>query len=682
MLRERSYGIAPRGLATSFVETEVPAEYATAFRNRFINAAGGAEMRQGMRLYGVAITGNPNLTGYHELVLKDGTTIEFASGGGNLYRRDSATSWTQVGTDFSPGTTFPLRSIQFDTKLVFYNGVTTNFYTEDGIIFRSLRAQIATGSMANASAAGFADSNVGSFLSLGAAANDLVYNITRGAYGIVTAVTSAAIVHTEISSSATGNGTASSGQQTTGDTYQLIDMVEMNIIPTNLDPDNTATAGAGTNSTTVVVSAVSNWLTTELRAFDTIYNATRAAQTFVTSIATAALTTTAVSGQTSGDSLVFLKTAMPESKRIHVHYGRVFHIDARDQTKIRISGPNDIQDMTNGATLDSSTFKFGGQQPTGDIAVSMSSFQAYFIIGGRRNIYFYSGSDPLDTANWRPGGLFPQGIVAADAMLSIGNDAAFLGRDGVQTVSQVGLGSTLGRANVSEAIKVTIRDEIANNPASSIQIFHYPRRAWFLVKIGTKIYCFNYTAFFGGKPGDNASTLSGTQGSWSVFDGKFARQNFYFVNSSGKLLCCGPAGRVYEFDAGDYADDGEAYSTEFQTGHLGMVEPKKTIRMKEGVYIKPTILPGAPITYTVDVIGHYNTQESSDSVTIPTSGATSPVGIALVGSAVVDGTTVFNTKYPLRWRGEAARFRFTTPGGVGPDVLSRFVVYWNLHGKE
>ena len=69
------YPIAPRGLATSFSEAELPDDYALTFLNRFINAAGGAEKRQGIVQKGNTVSGAPNITGLHELMLPDGNTL-------------------------------------------------------------------------------------------------------------------------------------------------------------------------------------------------------------------------------------------------------------------------------------------------------------------------------------------------------------------------------------------------------------------------------------------------------------------------------------------------------------------------------------------------------------------------------------------------------------------------------
>src|SRR6185369_2850298 len=502
-------------------------------------------------------------------------------------------------------TTNHLHSSQFDDKLIFENGVDRNFYTEDGVTFQELLALISEGVMAQVSANGFEDSNVSDWVGKGARVNDLVWNVTKNTYSFITSIVTAQasvasaaalgrVVHSPMGASGAALGAGVNNAP--GDIYRVIDLVELNVCPTDGDPDNTGTLVATTNNSAFNVSGQTNWPGTEIRAGDWFYNTTRTAVAQVSAITSGYVTHASVASQVVGDTVILMKSAMPISTHTHTHYGYMFHIDARDRRKIRISGPNDPQDMTNGATLDSSTFKFGGLQPTGDYAVAMSSFQNYFVVGGKRNIYLYSGHNPLDSTSFVAGGLFPQGVAAEDAILSIGNDATFLTRDGLQTVT-IGLSSTLNRANLSEAIRTTLRDEIETADEKSVKLFHYPRRSWLIIKLEDRLYIFNYSSYIGqGSLGRPAG------GSWSIFDGKFAQQNDYLVRLNGDMLCCGPGGKVYKFDADVYDDDGEAYTTEYESAHLkphasrGDPNPVGIVR---GEYIKPVIQTGANINYTI-----------------------------------------------------------------------------------
>lgn len=685
-MREATYSIAPRGLATSFNEVETPPEYALAFRNRFINAAGGAEMRQGIVQLGDTIPGVPTITGIHELIKSDGTAVLLVSGQGKVFRQDGS-SWTEVKNDLDFSA--PLKSVQFGEKLIFANGVGRNFFTEDGATFTELKARIIEGTLAAVSGASSltttaTDGNVGNWIAeTDVAVNDILYNATRDAYAAITGLVSAAttadtaIQYTTMSSGATGLGFTSTNPEA-GDRYEILDMVELNIIPTDLNPDNVAVTTGDTSAAGVAVSGVT-WTGTEIKVGDWLRNTTRGAVTQVTAVGSAMLGVHGISGQTAGDSLLFFKSAMPISKNLHTHFGRLYHIDARDQRKVRFSGPNDPQDMFNGGTLDASTFKFGELQPTGDIAVEMASYQRFFAIGGKKNLFFFAGTDPSSDGDFSPIGLFPQGVVSQNGMVSIGNDIAFVTPDGVQTASLVGDASTLGRANISEAIKTTLRDLI--EATGQVRVFHYPRRSWFVLQVGSELYVFNYTAYFGQDQlsARAGGTLAATQGSWSVFDGPLARQTAYFVRNNGDLLCAGPGGRVYEFDTGAFTDAGAAYSTEYQTGWLTLSEPRKSVRRKAGRAIKPIFDVGTEIAYTIKAEGGWGI-ESEDEV-VATAAGGGAISTATIPSEIGEAG-IINDKYPLRWRGETVRLTFSTPGGKGPDILSRYTIYHTRHGMR
>ncbi len=678
---EASYPIPRFGLATSFTESETPVQYALRFRNRFINSAGGAEKRPGMSQLGSTITGTPNLTAAHELVGSDGTETLFVSGEGSIWKFDGASTYTQV---YSGGTSTAIyRSVQFGSRLIFINGVDRNFYTEDGTTFHEHEAVIIKGETAGAvSAGGVDDSDVTDWVTnTDLVANDLIHNLSKNAYGLVLGVTTANATHTAIGTAATGLGQAT-GNQGAGDRYTAIDLVELNIISAATGDDNVAVAGPGTSARTIAVSGV-NFANTDIRVGDFISNTTRSAVAMVSAIATA-LTVTSVAGQTSADSLVFLKSAMPIASNIHSHFGRVYYVDSRDERLIRISGAGASDDMTtDAATLDSTTFKFGELQPKGDVIKALHSFQRFLGIAGKSNLFLFEGTDPIaDTsANARSFGivgLFPQGTVSRDGMLSIGNDLVFVTKDGVQTAAMVSDASSLGRANISEAIKTTLRNEIEDTSESQIILIHYPRRSWLLIKIGSQMYVFNYTSYLGNDRLNEVKSVNPQTGSWSLFDGKFARQNGYFVRANSDLICVGSGGKVYKFDAGTFSDDGEVYKTEFTSSWLTLTEPKKSTIQKEGMYIKPLLDVGGDITYSITAEGGFM-PDSRETITVATSGGSQPIGIATV-PFTIGGSSIQDRKYALRWRGEQARITISTEDANGPDVISRFTIYGTTFG--
>lgn len=672
--REVTYPVARSGWATAFSETELPPRYALQVKNRFINIIGRAEKRQGIVQLGNAVPGAPTITGIHELVKKDGTAILFVSGDGKIFKFDDSADYTLVHSFET--TSARIRSIQFDQRLIFYNGADRNIYTEDGTTFKELIALIEQGTTTgNTSSTTLEDSDITNWITgTDVAVNDIVFNEAVSAYGVITAVATSTVTHTPISTSAAGIGVAVSAQ-TSGQAYRIIDSVELNIIPVGSDLDNTAVLTSGTSTTEVRVSGV-DFSTTEARKGDWIYNSTKNALTKITSVS-ANLAVVPVSGQNVGDSVIFLKSAMPITSKAHVHFGRAYYLDARDKRKIRISGTNDPQDLTSDAgTLDSVTFSFGGLQPIGDVIKDMGSFQNTFVLAGAQNIYVYTGTDPISTSaiGFAPTGLFPQGVRSSDSLTSLGNDMAFITHDGLQAFSVIDDRSNLKRANLSEAIRPTLRAAVDAAPEDEVLCVHYPQRSWLIVKVGTELYVYNYSIFLG----DDNRNVGG--GSWSLFDGPFAQQRAYFVRADNTLICAGAAGRVFQFDTGSYADDGRAISTTYQTGWLTLGEPKSTIQKKQGKYITP-FFDAPDTTYTIRAEAPYAT-ESTDTITIASSAAGVSIGNAVIGQAQIGGSSVQNPKHPLRWMGEVVRLTFSTNDTSGPDVLSKFTLEANLFGRK
>ena len=381
---------------------------------------------------------------------------------------------------------------------------------------------------------------------------------------------------------------------------------------------------------------------------------------------------------------------MPITKKAHVHFNRGYYLDERDQTAIRITGIDAPEDLTtDAADLNTNTLSFGNLQPEGDTLQTLGSFQRFLGLGGKQATYLFQGTDPIldtsaDSVDFGIIGLFPQGVVSPDGLISIGNDLVFVTPDGVQTTSLIGDASTLNRANISESIKSTLREDLRNTPEAEIIAFHYPRRSWFMLKVGSQINVFNYTAFFsddqleqgvfGGK------TFGGKEGSWSLFDGKFARQNAYLVLQDSTLICAGDGGNVYTFDDGTYADDGEVYSTDYETGWLTLMEPSKDIKIKQVNYIKPISEAGTNTSYDVTIEGGFDV-ESRETITVNASGGSDAIGIATIPFKI-GGSGIQNKKYACRSRGEVHKVRFTTTDNGGPETISRFTLYGTTFGAR
>lgn len=658
------------GLATEFSLSQMPIEYSRTFVNRFINIRGDAEKRQGIRQLGANIPGNPTITGIHEYVNNQGGVTLFASANGVIYKYDTVLeTWSVAlsGKDSSSR----LLSVQMAGKLIFVNGVDRNFYTEDGTNFKELKAIIETGvaSSTQTSATSLTDAQVTSWLATLVTNNDVVYNNTLNAYGIVTSVGATNLSMSPIGSAATGVGVASRNQQT-GDVYEVLDNVSLNIIPTPSGFDNFSTLTSGSSATQVRVSGV-DFSNTEARIGDFVYNTTRNALTAITAVS-ANLNVTSVSGQTVNDSVTFHKSAMPIAAWPHVHYGSLYLIDARNRGVVRISGPADPQDFTtNQNTLESSTLFYDSKQPQAEILLSLKTFQQYLVAGGQRNVYADIGTQTVRTSgaainsglDFSPIGLFPQGSVSRFGLESIGGACIFAANDGLRNFNANFNANTFQTTNISEVIKSElsslIEAQVDASNQDEIQTIHYPRRNWLLFKVGNSIYNYNYT------PSYNAGQiLQSPYGSFSKFTGKFAQQKIYYTRRNGDLLCAGANGKVYEFDRDTYDDDGDPIPTTMETGFLKLNEAQEGTQIKSGVYIKPVFETTQAISYSIMATGGYD-RLSTDSITATTIG----------------GQGIEYQKYPLRWKGEQFRIRIDTDTTVGPDIITGFYIYGNILGK-
>ena len=684
---QTKYSPGRYGLGNEFAASEIPLEYSYKFVNRFINLKGHAEKIQGIDQLGSTITGTPTITGLHEHRSDSGVITLMASAGGVIWKVNETTgAWTQVLSGKTASVR--LNSMQMGSKLIFFNGVDRNFFTDDGgTTFQELKALIIRGqeSSTSTSAQGISDSNVTNWLTgTLVTTNDLLFNSTLGAYGIVTSVGTTTIQHTAIGSAATGIGhpyISASAQQASGDFYQIIDLVELNIIPQNNGYDNFATGTTGTSAAGIAVSGV-DWTKTEIRTGDFIYNTTRSAVTQVSAVTTAQLTVATVAAQTANDSLQFFKSAMPISDWAHVHFGRAYYIDARTPSRVRISGSDDPQDMTTfQKTLNSITQDYGARQPQAEKLLSLKTFQKYLVANGERNIFADDGTNSiqdtlLTTLDFSPVGLFPQGGVSRYSVESIGGAMTFLSADGLRNFAASFGNLSFQTANVSEAIKTELREQIKSKytDLDEIQCIHYPRRNWLLCKVGDVIYNYNYSpAYIDGQVQANQ------YGSWSVFNSKLAQQKTYLVRRNGDLICAGAGGKVYNFDVGHYEDDGDSIQTVIETGWLTMQEPQQSTQLKSGTYIRTQFEAGAPVTYTITATGDFS-QIATDT-TLVTAAGVGEVGFAQVGNSPVGGARILDQKLPLRWKGKQFKIRIETNDENGPDIVTGFTVYGNILGK-
>lgn len=676
-----NYRLPAQGLGTDFSDYERPLTFAAVYDNRFRNITGGAERRPGMDSSPGIVVGTPNLTRLHEHVDNKGNeTLLSSDDFGNIYMQNaSAATWSVAVTAKSHVRQI---SAQAEDKLIFVNGQDRNFYTDDGgQTFNELKAIITKGVMnSSTSANGFGDSDISNWLTATLAANnDIVFNTTLSAYGMVSTIVTAGLTITPISTSALGAGRASR-TQAAGDTYELIDYVDLNIIPqgNNTNFDNIAIAGSGTTITTIAVSGV-NFATTAIRSGDFVYNTTRGGIDIVGSVSANININNSIGGQTVGDSVAFFKSAMPIASWIHVHYGRVYYLDSRDQRNIVISAPDDPEDVTTyQKTLQTTSVSFGTQQPTGDIILTMGTFQQYFVAAGLKNIYIYSGNTPIadsssTTIDFNPIAVYPDGVASRFGITFNGSDLLYISKNGLQAISIGNISNTTIQNNVSTPIRTNLIDAISHTATDDIQTSFYPRRSWIINKVGTENYVLNNSPTY-----DDSGQLV-ISPSWHRFIGKWAQMNHYFVRRNGDLYACGPQGLVCKMDSSASTDTGTVISTNLTTAWMRLEEPKKTKRVKQGQYIAPVFESGPNVDYTINVVAGWDTL-SSDTITA-SAGGSGQIGSAVIGTdAIGAGQTVQAIKYPLRWRGEEFQLEFITETSAGPDVITGFNVMGTIAG--
>lgn len=677
-----TYRMPPNGLGTDFTEFERPINFATTYTNRFRNITGGAERRPGCNVYVSAVVPtNPNLTRLHEFVDNTGNETLFSSDDfGNIYTLGTS-AWSISLTGKSNAR---LISAEADSKLIFVNGVDRNFYTDDaGQTYNELKALITQGTLAGGSnATTVIDGNISNWIGDTLVSNnDIVYNVTHGGYGVVTAVASAQLTITAIGSAANGAGkTTNAASNDPGDAYQLIDYVSLNIIPDGAgNKTDVATATSGTTINVIAVSGV-NFSTTEIRSGDFIYNTTQGAIAQVSTVSANANLLQPITSQVPGDALVFFKSAMPIASWIHVHYGRVAYLDSRNNTRVVFSAPDDPQDVTTFQnTLNSTSFSFGTQQPNADTLLSMDTFLSYFVASGKRNLFIYQGNDPIQdtsssTINFTPIAFYPNGIAGRFGLETNGGDLLHMTVDGLQAIN-IGFNAfSVNQTNASVPILNELRQAI-NSQANTdnIQLTYYPRRRWLINKIGDQCYILNTQASYD-QTGQQQQIAS-----WHLFTGLWAQQNHYFIRRNGDLLGCGAQGLIYELDASASTDNGTPINTDISTAWLRLEEPQITPRIKEGLFIRPIFESSPAVEYTIGVRAGLD-NFSSDQITVP-AGDTNAIGTAVIGVAPVGGGSFSQTtKYPLRWRGEEAKVQFTTQSSAAEDIITSFTMYGNISG--
>lgn len=682
------YKLAALGLGTESSSKLQPLDFSPNIINRFYNMLGDLEKRRGTQ--GI-ISGGP-WKGIAEYVNTsgDGTFLTFAaevspSGRGAF-----------TAGNFQGRTT----AVQMNEKLIIVDGIGRPQYYNPTLgggtgAYRQLRAVITKGITGGGTTANLLfDSDISNWKTqTNVAVNDLVEiqgatSIGGGpiysfGYGIVTSVGTSSLDMTTIGGASTGIGGTVTTSASPNMSYRIIDLVELNIIPTGVagnnygQVDNVGVGGSATSALAISISAQfatspMNFSTaTNIAIGDYIYNTTRAAITQVTTVSSN-ISVTSVAGQVPGDSLVFLKEAIPIASYAHVHYGRLHLIDARDPAKIRVSGPNDPEDFTTfSKTLSSVTIDYGTRQAQGDILLTMNTFGRYLVVGGKRSVWVTDGTNPIadvtaDVIDLDPVGLFPQGAFSSLSLQNIGNEMLYIGYDGLRGFMAAFDSKNTTTNNKSEQIKTEIINALqlqASTP-ENVQLIHYPRRNWVMMKIGDIIYNYNYTPMYSNGKFNN-------QGTFTKFTGPLASGTYYLTKRNGDLVVA-TTSQAYQFDVsgifydasanGDRVNIDTTYVSPWHT--LQEAETNADIIVKDGRYIRPVFETSAAIKYNISVVGDF-TQLATDSIIV---------------TAAVSGIT--NPKCPLRWRGKQAQFTITTDTSVGADIINSYTLYGNVFGRK
>jgi len=699
-LSETTFALAPRGFATSFPEQDTPPEYCKAFRNLFTNSTGNGELRQGIQQHLASLPEPITITNFHESVDSSGNTLLFASGSGKIWLVDESGAGAHTKVFTFGDTTAKIFSFHAAKRLIFYNGVNRNVYTQNGTDFFELLSILAVGVAVSAAGGNdktLQDDVVVNWTATDVAQRDLVYYTDVSAYGLITTVASATITHTPVSGGAGGIGAGSLAAGSTpvsGNKYAILDTVELNIIPVSgigFQTDNTATLTSGSNATTVRIQAVSDFTATEARVGDFVFNETQNEVSQITAISVTSMSVQAFTSAAVGDTVHLLKSSAPICKYGTAHFQRAYMIDARDDQKLRISGIGDPEDW---GSINAGTYDISTQQPASERFRQLLSFQRFLVVGGTRHLFAFQGTDPIgvidaDTGayllnpDWTDLGLFPSGTLSRTGMVNKGNELAWVTNNGVRFATLSKTTSQLTEEQTSTQLDKTLRELLKSLPEDEIIAFHYPRRSWVIFKAGDELYVYNYaqasgdqTAFIGGQEVNVKMPAS-----WHLFVGPFAQQKAFFVRENGDLLTGGANGQINIFDQGSYGDLGAPVQFVYESSwHAFEAKSQKSTHRKHGKYIKPVFEAPDGVKLTISVAAPY-ARDATDTVAVSAAtGGSSAVGSAVIGQWVIGGNDITFDKYPLRWNGEVARFRFEGETATGPVTLSSYTVFHSRFG--
>lgn len=693
MLNNIAFQIAPRGFST-LPEADVQPDMCLQFRNMFTNIAGNAEKRQGPSQTGTTVPAKITIDGIHEFIDPNLNKTLFVSGQGQIWRQNSDDTWTKVFT--FGDTSARIFSMTMNQKFIFYNGVNRNVYTTDTTNFSELLSLLRVGTASSAggtdtSANALHDNTVTNWTTLdGISQFSIVYYPNTSAAAMITSVNSAGCTTTPIS--AAGKGVGIGTEPANGMRYQIIDTLQVNVIPVSGVPnllENKENAASGTTANLIKISAVSDWTDTQVRLGDYVFNSARNSLTQITSITTSSIGVNTVAGQTTNDKIYILKSSQPICNYGRVHYNRAYMIDARDQQTLRISGPNDPQDhgSSNAATLFMQDY-----QSDSDRLVSLGTFQRFFIIGTSKYIYVYEGTDPVGAtsvaADWTMQARFPFGVLSRQSIAGVGNDVHVATINGIRNLTLSKVSNVFLDNTTSFQIDKSLRELLKALGPDDIQMFYYPKRSWVVLKAGSQLYVWNFVT-----SKEQTTSLTDVyfnseafKPAWHLFDGSFALASNYFVAEDGALYTGHNGGIVGLFDQGDFSDFGNPIETVYESAWLAWdgnppKQTAKSITRKHGKAFKMVSQIGNNIPVTIDAVAPYS-QISSDTAQLAFVPTPDIIGQAVVGKAIVGGNSIDFEKLPLRWHGEVCKIAISTDTANGPFVLSQFNIFYTQEAVE
>ena len=688
-------------------------DYAHNLENFVIGTEGHGESRPVINQ--VLVSAFPDrVTSIHEHINAQGSSTYFAGAAGKLYTVTIASGSISVpvtATSFgsaTPGydTARRIRSTQMGDRMVLYNGTNRAVWTEDGRVFEQQRALSGIGSAtSNTSATSLRDSDITSWLLEPVAVGDIVFNRTENGYGLITAIVTGRLTHTNISSAATGIGTITN-ISSAGHSYEIIDTVALNVIPSDGPlSDNVGLAGATTGAGQVTVSGMTNWFNTEIRVGDFVRNTTREAITQVTAIASATLGVNGITSQVCGDSLVFYKDAFPIPHYAHTFFDRLYTIDSRQRGKIRVSTKGDPSDMTvAGGTLDAFTIAVGSFASEPENFEQIASFHDNIVFGGEKNILMFVGGDPVADVSgalvdFTLKSIIPKGIVSQDSLAPIGNVLLFSTREGVQAVA-FGAFNQTETQNISGPLTLTTQADVAQAldvSAGRVRLIDYPQRQLAILKAGVSsnlVLNYQPQTQYRARTTEAGYLLRG-RATWTEFSGQFAGTDAEFVDTNGRFLVGFVSGGVNYIGQFDAVRLTTTATPDRANNILEWSIPLRNFLSETGKFYQPNHIHGKYVALHAETVSGTNPTVTIEVENDLASAATPAGSVAItLGPTGTESNTInailrdsmitppeSGRKYPLRWRGTEARFDVTV-SGLAPLSIKGLGIWYSTKGRK